>query len=95
MNNFMFQKLMTTKEQEENKIEEKQEENKPSFLENSGVEILEDDGEITPVKILNNDTNYENDKEEGYTARKNNWLFIGGKNGYLYQRTLSKKYLSK
>ncbi|MCI6107677.1 MAG: hypothetical protein PUE33_01310 [bacterium] len=72
MNNFMFQKLMTTKEQEENKIEEKQEENKPSFLENSGVEILEDDGEITPVKILNNDTNYENDKEEGYTARKNN-----------------------
>lgn len=68
----MFQKLMTTKEQEENKIEEKQEENKPSFLENSGVEILEDDGEITPVKILNNDTNYENDKEEGYTARKNN-----------------------
>ena len=59
----MFQKLMTTKEQEENK---------PSFLENSGVEILEDDGEITPVKILNNDTNYENDKEEGYTARKNN-----------------------
>ena len=72
MNNFMFQKLMTTKEQEENKIEEKQEENKPSLLENSGVEILEDDGEITPVKILNNDTNYENDKEEGYTARKNN-----------------------
>lgn len=72
MNNFMFQKLMTTKEQEENKIEEKQEQNKPSFLENSGVEILEDDGEITPVKILNNDTNYENDKEEGYTARKNN-----------------------
>ena len=72
MNNFMFQKLMTTKEQEENNIEEKQEENKPSFLENSGVEILEDDGEITPVKILNNDTNYENDKEEGYTARKNN-----------------------
>lgn len=72
MNNFMFQKLMTTKEQEENKIEEKQEENKPSFLENSGVEILEDDSEITPVKILNNDTNYENDKEEGYTARKNN-----------------------
>lgn len=68
----MFQKLMTTKEQEENKIEEKQEKNKPSFLENSGVEILEDDGEITPVKILNNDTNYENDKEEGYTARKNN-----------------------
>ena len=68
----MFQKLMTTTEQEENKIEEKQEENKPSFLENSGVEILEDDGEITPVKILNNDTNYENDKEEGYTARKNN-----------------------
>ena len=56
---------------------------------------MEDDGEITPVKILNNDTNYENDKEEGYTARKNNWLFIGGKNGYLYQRTLSKKYLSK
>lgn len=72
MNNFMFQKLMTTKEQEENKIEEKQEQNKPSVLENSGVEILEDDGEITPVKILNNDTNYENDKEEGYTARKNN-----------------------
>lgn len=68
----MFQKLMTTKEQEENKIEEKQEQNKPSVLENSGVEILEDDGEITPVKILNNDTNYENDKEEGYTARKNN-----------------------
>lgn len=72
MNNFMFQKLMTTKEQEENKIEEKQEQNKPSVLEHSGVEILEDDGEITPVKILNNDTNYENDKEEGYTARKNN-----------------------
>lgn len=72
MNNFMFQKLMTTKEQEENKIEEKQEQNKPSVLENSGVEILENDGEITPVKILNNDTNYENDKEEGYTARKNN-----------------------
>lgn len=73
MNNFMFQKLMTTKEQEENKIEEKQEENKPSVLENSGVEILENDSEITPVKILNNDTNYENDQEEeGYTARKNN-----------------------
>lgn len=69
----MFQKLMTTKEQEENKIEEKQEEKKPSFLENSGVEILENDSEITPVKILNNDTNYENDQEEeGYTARKNN-----------------------
>lgn len=61
----MFQKLMTTKEQEENKIEEKQEQNKPSVLEN--------DSEITPVKILNNDTNYENDQEEeGYTARKNN-----------------------
>ena len=72
MNNFMFQKLMTTKEQEENKIEEKQEQNKPSVLENSGVEILENDSEITPVKILNNDTNYENDQEEGYTARKNN-----------------------
>lgn len=68
----MFQKLMTTKEQEENKIEEKQEQNKPSVLENSGVEILENDSEITPVKILNNDTNYENDQEEGYTARKNN-----------------------
>ena len=69
----MFQKLMTTKEQEENKIEEKQEQNKPSVLEHSGVEILENDSEITPVKILNNDTNYENDQEEeGYTARKNN-----------------------
>lgn len=73
MNNFMFQKLMTTKKQEENKKEENQEAKKASVLANFGVEILENESESTSIQTLNTVHNSDNDDdEEGYAARKTN-----------------------
>lgn len=60
MDNFMFQKLMSSKEKEEEK----------SILENSGVEVLS--REEKPITASIEDTTKEETDQEGYTARKNN-----------------------
>lgn len=67
MDNFMFQKLMSSKEKEE----ENQKKEEQSVLESSGVEVLS--REEKPVSSPIEDTTKEEETDqEGYTARKNN-----------------------
>ncbi len=66
MDNFMFQKLMSSKEKEE----ENQKKEEKSILENSGVEVLSREGK--PITASIEDTTKEETDQEGYTARKNN-----------------------
>ena len=66
MDNFMFQKLMSSKEKEE----ENQKKEEQSVLENSGVEVLS--REEKPITAYIEDTTKEETDQEGYTARKNN-----------------------
>lgn len=66
MDNFMFQKLMSSKEKEE----ENQKKEEQSVLENSGVEVLSK--EEKPITASIEDTTKEETDQEGYTARKNN-----------------------
>lgn len=66
MDNFMFQKLMSSKEKEE----ENQKKEEKSILENSGVEVLS--REEKPITASIEDTTKEETDQEGYTARKNN-----------------------
>ncbi|MEE0682902.1 MAG: hypothetical protein UC703_00670 [Bacilli bacterium] len=66
MDNFMFQKLMSSKEKEE----ENQKKEEQSVLENSGVEVLS--REEKPITASIEDTTKEETDQEGYTARKNN-----------------------
>lgn len=66
MDNFMFQKLMSSKEKEE----ENQKKEEQSVLENSGVEVLS--REEKPITASIEDTTKEKTDQEGYTARKNN-----------------------
>lgn len=66
MDNFMFQKLMSSKEKEE----ENQKKEEQSILENSGVEVLS--REEKPITASIEDTTKEETDQEGYTARKNN-----------------------
>lgn len=64
----MFQKLMTSKEQED----ENQTTEDTSILESSGVEVLHK--EENNISSLEKDITKEEDNtnQEGYTARKNN-----------------------
>lgn len=66
MDNFMFQKLMVTKET----AEENQKKEEQSVLESSGVEVLS--REEKPITASIEDTTKEETDQEGYTARKNN-----------------------
>ncbi len=66
MDNFMFQKLMSSKEKEE----ENQKKEEQSVLESSGVEVLS--REEKPITASIEDTTKEETDQEGYTARKNN-----------------------
>lgn len=66
MDNFMFQKLMVTKEKEE----ENQKKEEQSVLESSGVEVLS--REEKPITASIEDTTKEETDQEGYIARKNN-----------------------
>lgn len=66
MDNFMFQKLMSSKAKEE----ENQKKEEQSVLENSGVEVLS--REEKPITASIEDTTKEETDQEGYTARKNN-----------------------
>lgn len=66
MDNFMFQKLMSSKEKEE----ENQKKEEQSVLESSGVEVLSREEKSITASI--EDTTKEETDQEGYTARKNN-----------------------
>lgn len=68
MDNFMFQKLMVTKETEE----ENQKKEEQSVLENSGVEVLSREEKPITASIEKTVREEEETEQEGYTARKNN-----------------------
>ncbi len=67
MDNFMFQKLMSSKEKEENQKKEEQ-----SVLESSGVEVLSREEKPITASIEKTVREEEETEQEGYTARKNN-----------------------
>ncbi len=68
MDNFMFQKLMVTKEKEE----ENQKKEEQSVLESSGVEVLSREEKPITASIEKTVREEEETEQEGYTARKNN-----------------------
>lgn len=67
MDNFMFQKLMSSKEKKENQKKEEQ-----SVLESSGVEVLSREEKPITASIEKTVREEEETEQEGYTARKNN-----------------------
>lgn len=68
MDNFMFQKLMVTKEKEE----ENQKKEEQSVLESSGVEVLSREEKPITASIEKTVREEKETEQEGYTARKNN-----------------------
>lgn len=68
MDNFMFQKLMASKE----KKEENQTKEEKSVLENSGVEVLDMKEKVISSSVEDITKEDEDTDQEGYTARKNN-----------------------
>ena len=68
MDNFMFQKLMASKEKEE----ENQKKEEKSILESSGVEVLSREEKPITASIEKTVREEKETEQEGYTARKNN-----------------------